>query len=378
MVDCLRSLGFRIQVDPDFQAACNCTILVEGMAGRVPAGGTAEKPLELFVGNAGTAARFLAAMLCLGSGVYRLHGEPRMHERPQGALFDALRQLGYRIDSASNKLPALIHGAGPRRGHCVVSVVESSQFASALYLASAQGGWQVETIGDNDEESRYVTMTLRMVECFPRTGGDFAVEPDASSGSYFQAAQVLMNSGGNTSGLQGANPWDIQVGHWPASGWQVDAAFPKYWPLPARVSRQRDLGDSILTAMILAPFGSQVTCFEDLGRLRVQECERVAAMRTELTRCGARVEEAGDTLAIWPSVLHGAEIHTYKDHRMAMCFATLGLAVSGMRILDPACVKKTFPNFFQILAGAPPNGLGATIKDAQTGQILTGKDLFAE
>jgi 3-phosphoshikimate 1-carboxyvinyltransferase len=384
MVDCLRLLGFGIQVEADALVACNRTIVIDGLAGRVPPGGTRENPMELFVGNAGTAARFLAATLCLGSGVYRLHGVPRMHERPQKALFEALRQLGYRIESTGDKLPALIHGAGPRPGSCSVSVKESSQFASALYLAAERGGWQVQTSGDNDEESRYVTMTTQMVGGFPRTGGDFVVEPDASSGSYFQAAHILMNLAGRSQdgskGLENAVFSDIHVAQWPVSGWQMDAAFAKYWPLPDHVSRQRDLGDSIMTAMILAPFGfgSKTTRFEDLGRLRVQECERVAAMRTELTRCGARVEETGDTLTIWPSKMHGAEINTYGDHRMAMCFATLGLVVPGMRILEPVCVKKTFPNYFQILVCEPPNGLGATIMNARTGLILSEKDLFAE
>ncbi len=382
MVDCLRILGFGIQVEPDSLVACNRTIVIDGLAGRVPPGGTREKPVELFVGNAGTAARFLAAMLCLGSGVYRLHGVARMHERPQKALFEALRQLGYRIESTQDKLPALIHGAGPLPGDCSVSVMESSQFASALYLASENGHWRVKTTGDNDEESRYVTMTTQMLKSFPRAGGDFVVEPDASSGSYFQAAHILMNLAGlsrnENTVLEDAPFSDIHVAQWPVSGWQIDAAFANFWPLPDHVSRQRDLGDSILTAMILAPFGSKVTRFEDLGRLRVQECERVAAMRTELTRCGARVEEAGDTLSVWPSKMHGAQVETYGDHRMAMCFATLGLVVPGMRILDPACVKKTFPNFFQILACKPPSGLGATIFNARTGLILSEEDLFAQ
>jgi len=380
MVDCLRLLGFCIQVETDSQVACNRTIAIEGLAGTVPPGGTRERPMELFVGNAGTAARFLTAMLCLGSGVYRLHGVPRMHERPQKALFEALRQLGYRIETTGDKLPALIHGAGPRPGDCLVSVAESSQFASALFLGSERGGWRVRTNGDNAEESRYVTMTTRMVAIFPRTGGDFVVEPDASSGSYFQAAHILMNLGGKGGGIGEANSSDIKVAQWPESGWQMDAAFAKFWPLPDRVSRRSDLGDSIMTAMILAPFGfgSQGARFEDLGRLRVQECERVAAMRAELTRCGGRVEETGDTLSIWPSRMHGAQIETYGDHRMAMCFATLGLAVPGMRILNPACVRKTFPDFFQVLACAPPNGLGATIADGRTGRVLPEKDLFAQ
>lgn len=382
MVDCLRLLGFSIQIESDSQIACNRTIVIEGLSGKVPPGGTREQPMELFVGNAGTAARFLAAMLCLGSGVYRLHGVPRMHERPQKALFDALRSLGYRIESAADKLPAIIHGAGPRSGKCNISVAESSQFASALYLVSKHGGWQVRTLGDNAEESLYVTMTTRMIEAFPRAGGNFEVEPDASSGSYFQAAHLLMNLPGlaldSDKSLDGVNCSDIQVAQWPQSGWQIDAAFANYWPLPDRLSRLRDLGDSIMTAMILAPFGEKVTRFEDLGRLRVQECERVAAMRAELSRCGVRVEEVGDTLAIWPSRLHGAEINTYGDHRMAMCFATLGLAVPGMRIVNPGCVKKTFPDFFQILAGVPPGGLGAMIADAQTGLALSGEHLFAD
>ena len=114
-----------------------------------------------------------------------------------------------------------------------------------------------------------------------------------------------------------------------------------------------------------------------VGRLRVQECERVEALRTELTKCGARITEDSDTLHVEPSPdLHGAEIDTYNDHRMAMCFAMLGLKVPGMRLRDPACVRKTFPNFFRKLAAAPPDGLGAKICDGEGGQ-LAGEELFA-
>lgn len=118
--------------------------------------------------------------------------------------------------------------------------------------------------------------------------------------------------------------------------------------------------------------------FTDLGRLRVQECERVVALRTELTKCGAKVLEEGDTLTVSPAKLHGAEIETYNDHRMAMCFGVLGLKVPGMKIRNPACVKKTFPNFWQKLAAAPPHGLGATILDAGTGRVLSYEELFAD
>jgi 3-phosphoshikimate 1-carboxyvinyltransferase len=132
-----------------------------------------------------------------------------------------------------------------------------------------------------------------------------------------------------------------------------------------------------MTAIVLAPFVPHSTKFEDLTRLRAQECERVAALRTELTRCGARVVEEGDTLTVYPSTLHGAEIETYNDHRMAMCFAILGLKVPGIRIKNPGCVKKTFPNFFQKLAAPPPRGLGAAILDAKTGRKFGNDELFA-
>jgi 3-phosphoshikimate 1-carboxyvinyltransferase len=118
--------------------------------------------------------------------------------------------------------------------------------------------------------------------------------------------------------------------------------------------------------------------FPALHRLRVQECERVRALRTELTKCGARITEEGDTLHVEPSPdLHGAEIDTYNDHRMAMCFATLGLVVAGIRIRNPSCVKKTFPDFFQKLAAAPTAGLGVEIRDAD-GNALSNEELFAE
>ena len=144
------------------------------------------------------------------------------------------------------------------------------------------------------------------------------------------------------------------------------------------ISRLNELADSIMTAIVLAPFAGQPIKFIDLGRLRVQECERVVALRTELTKCGAKVVEEGDTLTVYPSKLHGAEIETYNDHRMAMCFAILGLKVPGIKIKNPACVKKTFPNFFQKLAAPPPKGLGATILDAKTGRKLKEEELFAE
>lgn len=473
MTDCLRALGFTVDVQPDPAESCNRTITVDGLGGRLPRAGTAEQPLELFVGNAGTAARFLAAMVCLGDGVYRLSGVPRMHERPQAALFAALRELGYRVESerGDDKLPATIGGS--RRGQeadateaervrlltsaatskrCSVSVAESSQFASALLLAGGVGGWQVEITGANEDELPYVDMTRALVKVFPAKGGEFQIEPDASSGSYFWAAGRLLflppvEQAKIPYGASGTE-WTVKVNAWPQSRWQVDARFPEVWkpiglqsfrcglefldccsdskqiadlrssarslrsktwlfctlfrggrkelgfwkslnislgafavskPQQLRsLSRASDLGDSIMTAVTLGPLAWSEVRFTDLGRLRVQECERVVALRTELTKCGAKVIEEGDTLTVFPSALHGAEIETYDDHRMAMCFAVLGLKVPGIKIKNPACVKKTFPNFFQKLATPPPHGLGAEIRDAATGRRLAVEELFAD
>ena len=171
MTEALRKLGFEIKVEPDPEESCNRLITVKGLGGRIPNSGTPDKPLELFVGNAGTVARFLAAMVCLGNGVYRLSGVPRMHERPQAALFKALRELGYRVDSPNDKLPVVILGRAdlplgqdarqrfPTKCVGTVSIEESSQFASALLLCAKHGRWAVKVVGENAEESPYVVMT---------------------------------------------------------------------------------------------------------------------------------------------------------------------------------------------------------------------------
>jgi 3-phosphoshikimate 1-carboxyvinyltransferase len=281
-------------------------------------------------------------------------------------------------------------------------------------LCAGAGGWQVEVLGNNAEESPYVRMTSELIRVFPKGGGTFQVEPDASSGSYFRAVskfvqlpQYLEYSAQFGVPVTTVQLDPIRVANWPTSGWQADQKFsevifqaegldlgldyqrcspPTEQDLEklrqmagdAVISRARDLGDSIMTAIVLAPFSISPVRFTDLGRLRVQECERVLALRTELTKCGAKVVEEGDTLIVHPSSLHGAEIETYNDHRMAMCFAILGLKVPGIKIKNPSCVKKTFPNFFQKLAAPPPGGLGAQILDAKSGRVLSVDELFAE
>ena len=280
----------------------------------------------------------------------------------------ALRELGYRIDSENDRLPVTIHGHGPSGGSCRVDIAMSTQFASALLLGAGLGRWQVGIDGEQGAASPYVAMTSSLIDVFPNQGGSFAIEPDASGGSYFWAAGHILS---DASGLP------VQVARWPSFGWQIDAAFPGRLPLPPSTSRQDDLGDSIMTAIAIAPLAKRQTEFTELGRLRVQECERVVALRTELAKCGAVIEESGDTLTVQPGTLHGAEVDTYEDHRMAMSFATLGLKVPGIRIKNPACVRKTFPTFFQKLAAPAPHGLGATLRDGN-GNELKPEQLFVD
>jgi 3-phosphoshikimate 1-carboxyvinyltransferase len=216
-------------------------------------------------------------------------------------------------------------------------------------------------------------MTSKLMDVFPQHGGDYQIEPDCSSASYFLAAGALLPES------------RLAVSAWPESDWQIDGRFVSFLQRfrddksvrYADISRMRDLGDAIMTAIVIAPLLPKPSRFVDLGRLRVQESERVAALRTELTKCGARVVESGDTLEVYPSQLHGAEIDTYDDHRVAMCFATLGLKVPGMRIRNPACVAKTFPNFFAKLAQPAPDGLDAGVLDPATGRPLQGDELLA-
>merc|ERR1712070_476328 len=181
-------------------------------------------------------------------------------------------------------------------------------------------------------------------------GGTFQIEPDASSASYFHAVNALFPSVEPVKVLACQPPKNAG-----GSGWQIDAEYPRLAPTskgrsledrqfrPSTViSRKSDLGDSIMTAIATAALASKPCSFTNLGVLRKQECERVHALRDELTKCKAQVTETGDTLELRPcsaADLGNAEIHTYHDHRMAMCFATLAFAVPGIKISDPSCVR---------------------------------------
>jgi 3-phosphoshikimate 1-carboxyvinyltransferase len=330
MVDSLQKLGFEVTVEPDPVEGCNRTITVGGRGGEIPT-----KKAELYVGNAGTAARFLTALVCLGHGEYTIRGDARMHERPMKDLFDALAKLGVEIKSTLDHLPVTIRSGGLHGGEVVIGSKHTSQFASAFFLIEKAAKLTIWS-QDVEDENGYVPLTVATVKQFRR---NFQIEPDLSSASYFLAVKHLM--GGR-----------VEIAEWPAESAQIDRNFPKLLPPPARISRKSDLGDSVMTLAICAPFGRHPMQVVRAERMRVQETDRIHAMVTELKRVGAKAEEHEDGFTVHltkPERLHGADIETYNDHRMAMCFAVLGLKVPGIRIKNPGCVSKTFPNFFEKL-----------------------------
>ncbi|MCC7518554.1 MAG: hypothetical protein IT578_05150 [Verrucomicrobiae bacterium] len=339
MVDGLRKLGFAIRERADPWNAGNRTLTIEGRGGEIPA-----RSADLFVGTAGTAARFLAAVCALGKGSYQLRGTPRMHERPMRELFDALRGLGTTVKDTNGRLPAEIRG--PIRGGTVrVSAEASSQFASALLLVAKAAGIKVECAS-----SPYVEMTRELVKAWNQRGGAFAVEPDASSASYFFTLRYLLGG-------------QLKIPRWPARSLQVDHRFPAFLPPPEKISRKTDLGDSVMTLAIVAAAERRTFRLADAANLRNQECDRIRAMVTEFRKCGVPAVERRSGFALRPAkAFRSAEIETYLDHRMAMCFAVLGCmdALGNGRpwivIRNPRCVEKTFPEFFETLAAAiaPP------------------------
>ncbi|MBK8323724.1 MAG: 3-phosphoshikimate 1-carboxyvinyltransferase [Betaproteobacteria bacterium] len=341
---------------------------------------------DLFLGNAGTAFRSLTAALALRGGEYRLHGVPRMHERPIGDLVDALRQGGAGIRYEANAgFPPLVIGerTDARAGTIRVRGDVSSQFLSGLLMAlGASGGGRLEVEGELISKP-YVAMTLKLMERFGvtvaaegwrafavpegsryRSPGDVEVEGDASSASYFLAAGLL---GGGPLRVEGVGRDSIQgdVGFvrvveamgarvaWGAN-WIEVAGRPPLVPLDADLN---DIPDAAMTAAVLALFATGPSRLRNIGSWRVKETDRLAAMAKELRKLGADVAEGPDSLGIVPPPGFAADtgrvarvpIDTYDDHRMAMCFALAAFGPVPVRINEPECVSKTFPTFFQAL-----------------------------
>ena len=390
MLDALRQIGCTVDED-------STTVHITGLGGRLP-----RSPAQLFMGNAGTAMRPLTAALALLGGEFELSGVPRMHERPIGDLVDALRQLGCQIDYLGNDgypplriahgqgVPALALSAPIRvRGDV------SSQFLTALLMAlPLAAGTQpvvIEVVGELISKP-YIAITLQLLARFGivvehqnwqrftipagsryQSPGSIHVEADASSASYFIALGAITASANGQKGIkiQGVGLDSIQgdirfVEAAQAMGAQVTSG-PNWleirrgtWPLTAVDMDCNHIPDAAMTLAVMALYAQGTTRLRNIASWRVKETDRIAAMACELRKLGATVVEGEDFIEVTPPATgawqHGS-IHTYDDHRMAMCFSLAAFnplaptAVAGkpisVRIDDPRCVGKTFPDYFE-------------------------------
>jgi 3-phosphoshikimate 1-carboxyvinyltransferase len=370
MIDCLARLGFGLTVDRPTH-----TITVEGRGGDLPAAAA-----ELFCGNSGTTIRFVAALCALGRGVYTLDGVPRMRQRPIGGLVEILKNLGVRIEYPINAgyppirvLADELPGGFLRYGSEV-----SSQFLSAVLMAApyARNEVRVELVGQQTSWP-YVAMTMQLMDAFGHTpelerdaqgnpreiivprgryaAVEYDVEPDASNATYFLAAAAVHE--GATVTVQGLGKRSLQGDVGFADVLRQMGADVTLGPdaITVRGAGHLDgievdllaMPDTAQTLAVVALFADGQTVLRGLHTLKLKETDRLAALATELRKLGASVEAGPDYLVIDPPPrVTPASIATYDDHRMAMSFAVAGTKVEGVVIQDPACVNKTYPNYF--------------------------------
>ena len=366
MIEALRKLGFSLDV-----AENGTRISVVGGGGVIPS-----RAAELYVANSGTTVRFLAALVSLAHGTFRLDGTPRMRERPIDDLVVALRQLG--VDAACEAPggcpPVLIRADGLRGGAASVRGDVSSQFLSGLLLAAPYARQRVTLTVSGELVSRpYVEMTLAVMRAFGvdmasgelrefqsvagarYRGRDYAIEPDASAASYFFAAAAITRGEVTVEGVsRGSLQGDVAfVDVLARMGCRVeardDAITVRGGPLRGITVDMNAISDTVQTLAAVAMFADGPTTVTGVAHIRHKETDRIGDLATELRKLGATVDEAPDGLRITPGALRGAVVDTYDDHRMAMSLALVGLRQPGVVIRDPACTAKTYPRFFDDL-----------------------------
>ncbi len=395
------------------------TVEVDGLGGQLPV-----RRAQLFMGNAGTAIRPLTAALAVLGGDFELRGVPRMHERPIGDLVDALRQLGCHIEDLGQPgYPPLRIGQPVLQLDAPIKVRGdvSSQFLTALLMALplvAQRDIVIEVVGELISRP-YVEITLKLLARFGvvvardgwqrftipadsqlRSPGSLHVEADASSASYFIALGAITTGLGGQNGIkiQGLGQDSIQgdirfIEAARMMGAQIDSG-PNWlhirrgepgqgWPLKAIDLDCNHIPDAAMTLAVMALYAQGTTTLRNIASWRVKETDRIAAMATELRKLGAQVEEGADFLRVTapasPADWRAATIHTYDDHRIAMCFSLAAFNPAGLpvRIEDPKCVAKTFPDYFEALfalAQTPAQGVPVICIDGPT---ASGKGTLA-
>ncbi|HOJ77578.1 MAG TPA: 3-phosphoshikimate 1-carboxyvinyltransferase [Bacillota bacterium] len=367
-MDSLRKLGFRLEIN---EAAKQVTVY--GLGGMIP-----NKKAELNVGSAGTAARFLTAMLALSDGSFLINASLQMQSRPMKPLIEGLTRLGAKFEflGERDKLPYRIKGTDFRDNQVVLQANISSQFLSALLLSGYKGPEQLEIIIDGEVAAKpYVDMTLKIMSDFgidvenhsyqrfviPKGqyyhGRDYTIEPDVSNAAYFLAMAAL--TGGSVlvkdvrlDSLQGDIKFLNILKQLGCEIEERDEGIFLRGPVGGRFPGiDADLGDTpdqTMTLAALAPFADGPTRIRNVGIIKYHESNRIAAIITELAKLGIHSEETDDGLIIYPGQPQEAAIETYDDHRMAMAFSLIGLKAPGIKIMNPECTAKTFKDYFQV------------------------------
>ncbi|MGN6031836.1 MAG: 3-phosphoshikimate 1-carboxyvinyltransferase [Thermomicrobiales bacterium] len=372
MAGALNALGLTVT-----DAPADYRFEVDGGDGAFPA-----SDADLFIGNSGTTARFLTAILAIGHGTYRLDGVPRMRQRPIGPLLSALRQLG--VDATSEAgtdcPPIVVRTSGLTGGTTTVSGNLSSQFLTGLLLAApyARDGVTIEVEGELVSKP-YIVITADVMRAFGveteiddvdwktfrvapgqrYEGRAYQIEPDASNASYFFAAAAVTGGEVTVDGLgsrstQGDLGFVHVLEQMGATVTMTDTRTtvrgPEDGTLRGGEFDFNVISDTAQTLAAIAPFADGPVTIRGIAHNRLKETDRIADVATELRRLGQEVDEFADGLTIRPRPVTPAEVHTYDDHRMAMSFALTGLRAPGVTILDPGCTAKTFPDYFQRLA----------------------------
>ena len=363
----LDDLGFPIHVDEE-----NQTVTIEGFGGQIP-----KEEAEVYVGSAGTAARFLTAFLGLSKGRYRVTASEQMKKRPMKELLVALEEMGSEVvyEEEEYCFPFMIGNFECKQSKVTIDVEKSSQFLSALLISSVllPQNFMIKMTGSHG--MAYVNMTIRMMGHFgvaiERTitgayrrkhdsiyaGREYTIEPDVSAACYFYALAPLLRvrvkvANVHMDCLQG----DIKfLKVLVRMGCKIDDEKDGVVVIPPKdkfVGGSFDLSsfsDQALTLAAIAPFASSKVCIMNVGHIRYQECNRIEAIVKNLSKMGVAAIEQKDNIFILPGKPTGCAVETFDDHRVAMAFSLIGTMVDGVQIENPSCTRKTFENYFEVL-----------------------------
>ena len=368
-LQCVQDLGFQTSVDED-----GCIVTVEGLGGRIPC-----REAALNVGSAGTAARFLTATLGVSEGTFHMDASEQMKKRPMAPLLSSLKELGCGVscEAEDGHFPFTLSAHGFGQDHISIDIGHSSQFLSALLIASTLSAEDFTIRVEGTHGMAYIEMTQKMMEQFgvrverPAAdqfripagqhyeASDYQIEPDVSAACYFYAMAPLLGI-------------PVCVEHVHFESLQGDVEFLHILEKMGCTARETEKGvlllppaesgvfhgvtvdmsscsDQAITLAAIAPFADSPTCINGIGHIRFQESDRIHAICTELTRMGIRCEETQDSITIYPGMPQPCTVATYDDHRMAMGFSLAGLRAEGIVIDDPGCCRKTFENYFEVL-----------------------------